>query len=101
MNCSRCNGMVITEQVPAETIVLTVDKCLMCGMRREHNHVPVPYDMTNRGRIMGNRCLNCRKDRTPGMSQCESCRNYQQQYRKENPRSKGGSKRRAVGPVWI
>jgi hypothetical protein len=54
MTCTRCNGLIITEQVPAETIVLTVDKCVNCGMRREHDHVPVPYEATGQGRPPGN-----------------------------------------------
>lgn len=105
MNCSKCQGLLVTEQVPAETIVLTVDKCLNCGMRKEHDHVPVPHETTSYRRRV-NKCLNCNKPPTPGYAQCAHCREYQAQYRKENPRSykgtsKGTTSRRAVGPVWI
>lgn len=92
MPCQKCQGFLITEQVPADTIVLTVDKCLNCGARREHGHVPIPYERTV-GHVA---CINCGKTPAPGYSQCDSCREKQRARRKVKPRHNGQLARRGV-----
>lgn len=84
MTCVKCAGLVVVEQVPAETMVLTIHRCLLCGMQREPGHVPLGRASVHRGRVPGARCTNCKNDRAPGFSQCEVCRQYQRAYRKVN-----------------
>jgi hypothetical protein len=106
MNCFRCSGLVVTEQVPADTIVLTVDRCINCGMRREHDLVPVPREAAAQGRPARTRCINCLDAPLPGFTQCAYHKQYHKQYHHEHKdkrprRNSGVTQRRAVGPVWI
>ena len=85
MKCPKCQGFLYTLQVPADTIVLHLEACLNCGLRREPGFTPVSIEAQVR---IYTACINCGKPPAPGYSQCDRCREKQRARRQVRPRHK-------------
>jgi hypothetical protein len=70
MNCPRCSGLIVTQY--DET------RCLQCGW-----YDNPPYAESIRDAYDKICCRNCKRKPVKGKSLCQSCLDYQVDYRKK------------------
>ena len=81
MQCSRCQGLTVIEEMDGEQ----VSKCLLCSAR-VYPPLPTTPERT--------RCYYCGNANAPGMLSCLACQQKMKTYRDAHPKA-----RKKYGPI--